>query len=111
MKNRTAILFIVIGLATAALFVVDLAVGSVNIPLGRVFAVLAGADSDPMTSAIVINFRLVKAVMALTVGAALSVSGLQMQTLFRNPLAGPYVLGISSGASLGVALFMLGAPL
>lgn len=94
-----------------ALFVVDLAVGSVNIPLGRVFAVLAGADSDPMTSAIVINFRLVKAVMALTVGAALSVSGLQMQTLFRNPLAGPYVLGISSGASLGVALFMLGAPL
>lgn len=111
MKNRTAILFIVIGLATAALFVVDLAVGSVNIPLGRVFAVLAGADSDPMTSAIVINFRLVKAVMALTVGEALSVSGLQMQTLFRNPLAGPYVLGISSGASLGVALFMLGAPL
>lgn len=111
MKNRTAILFIVIGLATAALFVVDLAVGSVNIPLGRVFAVLAGADSDPMTSAIVINFRLVKAVMALTVGASLSVSGLQMQTLFRNPLAGPYVLGISSGASLGVALFMLGAPL
>lgn len=111
MKNRTAILFIVIGLATVALFVVDLAVGSVNIPLGRVFAVLAGADSDPMTSAIVINFRLVKAVMALTVGAALSVSGLQMQTLFRNPLAGPYVLGISSGASLGVALFMLGAPL
>lgn len=111
MKNRTAILFIVIGLATVALFVVDLAVGSVNIPLRRVFAVLAGADSDPMTSAIVINFRLVKAVMALTVGAALSVSGLQMQTLFRNPLAGPYVLGISSGASLGVALFMLGAPL
>lgn len=111
MKNRTAILFIVIGLATAALFVIDLAVGSVNIPLGRVFAVLTGGESDPMTSTIVIDFRLVKAVMALTVGAALSVSGLQMQTLFRNPLAGPYVLGISSGASLGVALFMLGAPL
>lgn len=111
MKNRTAILFIVIGLATTALFVIDLAVGSVNIPLGRVFAVLAGTERDPMTSTIVIDFRLVKAVMALTVGAALSVSGLQMQTLFRNPLAGPYVLGISSGASLGVALFMLGAPL
>ncbi len=111
MKNRTAILFIVIGLATTALFVIDLAVGSVKIPLGRVFAVLAGTERDPMTSTIVIDFRLVKAVMALTVGAALSVSGLQMQTLFRNPLAGPYVLGISSGASLGVALFMLGAPL
>lgn len=111
MKNRTAILFIVIGLATTALFVIDLAVGSVKIPLERVFAVLAGTERDPMTSTIVIDFRLVKAVMALTVGAALSVSGLQMQTLFRNPLAGPYVLGISSGASLGVALFMLGAPL
>ena len=111
MKNRTAILFIVIGLATTALFVIDLAVGSVKIPLERVFAVLAGTERDPMTSTIVIDFRLVKAVMALTVGAALSVSGLQMQTLFRNPLAGPEVLGLSSGASLGVALFMLGAPL
>jgi iron complex transport system permease protein len=60
---------------------------------------------------IVINIRLIKAVVALLVGAALTVSGLQMQTLFRNPLAGPYVLGISSGASLGVAIFMLGAPL
>ena len=52
-----------------------------------------------------------KAVMAILAGAALAVSGLQMQTLFRNPLAGPYVLGVSSGASLGVALFILGAPL
>ncbi len=64
-----------------------------------------------MTARIVINIRLVKAVVALLAGAALSVSGLEMQTLFRNPLAGPYVLGISSGASLGVALFILGAPL
>ena len=71
MKNRTAILFIVIGLATTALFVIDLAVGSVKIPLERVFAVLAGTERDPMTSTIVIDFRLVKAVMALTVGAAL----------------------------------------
>ena len=52
-----------------------------------------------------------KAVVALVAGAALAVSGLQMQTLFRNPLAGPYVLGVSSGASLGVALFILGAPM
>ncbi len=57
------------------------------------------------------DIRLVKAVVAVAAGMALSVSGLQMQTLFRNPLAGPYVLGISSGASLGVALFILGAPL
>ncbi len=111
MKNRTGILFAVIGLTATILFIIDLAVGSVNIPLRRVFAVLTGVESDHMISTIVIDFRLVKAVMALVVGAALSVSGLQMQTLFRNPLAGPYVLGISSGASLGVALFMLGAPL
>jgi iron complex transport system permease protein len=59
----------------------------------------------------VLNIRLVKAIVALVAGGALSVSGLQMQTLFRNPLAGPYVLGISSGASLGAAIFILGAPL
>ena len=59
------------------------------------------------TEKIVLNIRLIKAIVALLAGAALSVSGLQMQTLFRNPLAGPYVLGISSGASLGVALVVL----
>jgi iron complex transport system permease protein len=59
----------------------------------------------------VVDIRLVKAMVAVLAGMALSVSGLQMQTLFRNPLAGPYVLGISSGASLGVALFILGMPL
>ena len=60
---------------------------------------------------IILKIRLLKAVTALFAGAALAASGLQMQTLFRNPLAGPYVLGISSGAGLGVALFLLGAPL
>lgn len=64
-----------------------------------------------MTRKIVVDIRLMKAVVAILAGAALSVSGLQMQTLFRNPLAGPYVLGVSSGASFGVALFILGAPL
>lgn len=62
---------------------------------------------SPCHEKIVLNIRLIKAVVALLAGAALSVSGLQMQTLFRNPLAGPYVLGISSGASLGVALVVL----
>ena len=60
---------------------------------------------------IVLDIRLVRAIVAILAGAALSVSGLQMQVLFRNPLAGPYVLGVSAGASLGVALFLLGAPL
>ena len=64
-------------------------------------------SSPRATAKIILNIRLIKAVVALLAGAALSVSGLQMQTLFRNPLAGPYVLGISSGASLGVALVVL----
>jgi iron complex transport system permease protein len=76
-----------------------------------VWAALTGGDCPRTTAKIILNIRLIKAVVALLAGAALSVSGLQMQTLFRNPLAGPYVLGISSGASLGVALFILGAPL
>ncbi len=88
-----------------------MATGAVPIPLNQVVAAIAGGDCPEMTARIVINIRLVKAVVALLAGAALSVSGLEMQTLFRNPLAGPYVLGISSGASLGVALFILGAPL
>jgi len=82
-------------------------VGAVNIPVRDVWAALTGGDCPPATKKIVLNIRLIKAVVALLAGASLSVSGLQMQTLFRNPLAGPYVLGISSGASLGVALVVL----
>lgn len=96
---------------TLVLFVIDLSVGAVSIPLRDVCGALLGGESDSVAAKIVINIRLIKAVVALLAGAALTVSGLQMQTLFRNPLAGPYVLGISSGASLGVALFILGAPL
>lgn len=81
--------------------------GAVNIPVCDVWAALTGGDCPHATKKIVLNIRLIKAVVALLAGAALSVSGLQMQTLFRNPLAGPYVLGISSGASLGVALVVL----
>ena len=88
-----------------------MAVGSVDIPLRDVWAALTGGDCDGAVRDIILRIRIVKALMALAAGAALAVAGLQMQTLFRNPLAGPYVLGISSGASLGVALFMLGAPL
>lgn len=107
MRIRTAILFIVLIALTAFLFCLDLTVGSVGIPLREVWAALMGADCPRATAKIVLDIRLTKAVVALLAGAALSVSGLQMQTLFRNPLAGPYVLGISSGASLGVALVVL----
>lgn len=111
MQRRQRILFLLFGVLAAVLFVVDLSVGAVPIPIREVLAALTGSGNDPVTTKIILNIRLLKAVVALLAGAALAVSGLQMQTLFRNPLAGPYVLGISSGASLGVAIFLLGAPL
>lgn len=106
-RRSTSILFTALTIITAFLFCLDLSVGAANIPLRDVLAALTGGDCPPVTAKIIINIRLVKAVVALLAGAALAVSGLQMQTLFRNPLAGPYVLGISSGASLGVALVVL----
>ena len=111
MKSRSTILFVSLSLLLVILFVLDLLIGSVHIPLRDILGAIMGADIDPATRLIVLDIRLVKAIVAILAGMALSVSGLQMQTLFRNPLAGPYVLGISSGASLGVALFILGMPL
>ena len=107
MRSRSTILFSILITLTVSLFLLDLAVGAVNIPVRDVWAALTGGDCPPATKKIVLNIRLIKAVVALLAGVSLSVSGLQMQTLFRNPLAGPYVLGISSGASLGVALVVL----
>ena len=107
MRSRSVLLFTALAALTLFLFLLDLAVGAVAVPLGDVWAALTGGDCPRATAKIILNIRLIKAVVALLTGAALSVSGLQMQTLFRNPLAGPYVLGISSGASLGVALVVL----
>lgn len=109
--SRTLLCFLLLGLLTLALLVADLFVGSVRLPASDVVAAFTGGDCPAESRYIVLNIRLLKAITALFAGAALSTSGLQMQTLFRNPLAGPYVLGVSSGASLGVALFLLGAPL
>lgn len=110
MKCRNTILFTLLTALCAVLFVVDIAVGSVAIPLSEVVSALCGGGSEEVRS-IVIDIRLVRAVVAVLAGIALSISGLQMQVLFRNPLAGPYVLGVSAGASFGVALFVLGLPL
>lgn len=107
MRFRTSTLFVILLALTGFLFCVDLSVGAVSIPLDQVISALTGGDCPPVTAKIILNIRLIKAIVALLAGASLSVSGLQMQTLFRNPLAGPYVLGISSGASLGVALVVL----
>jgi len=93
-----------------AAFALSLILGSVNIPPGDVLTVLFGGTPGRSTwTDIVLKFRLPKALTAMLAGAGLSVSGLQMQTLFNNPLADPFVLGISSGASLGVALVVLSA--
>ncbi|MEH2243447.1 iron ABC transporter permease [Nostoc sp.] len=99
---------LLIGLIFA--FLLDLALGSVDIPINEVVKILLGLEPEKATWAnIILKFRLPKALTATLAGAALGVSGLQMQTLFKNPLAGPFVLGISSGASLGVALVVLTA--
>lgn len=111
MKHRSTILFATLGILLLLLLAIDMMVGSVSIAARDVVAALTGGDCDSITRKIVLDIRLMKAIVAILAGAALTVSGLQMQTLFRNPLAGPYVLGVSSGASLGVALFILGAPL
>lgn len=110
MRSRKTILFIGLSIAVLILFILDIALGSVSIPLKDVWNALFYSDGDVTTVKIVRDIRLIKAIVAVATGVALSISGLMMQTLFRNPLAGPYVLGISSGASLGVALFILGAP-
>ncbi|MBJ7298380.1 MAG: iron ABC transporter permease [Dolichospermum sp.] len=93
-------------------FLLDLGFGAVNIPIHEVMNILLGQEAEKTTwTNIILKFRLPKALTATLAGAALGVSGLQMQTLFKNPLAGPFVLGISSGASLGVALVLLTASL
>ncbi|WP_296005456.1 iron ABC transporter permease [uncultured Alistipes sp.] len=109
--RRPALLFALLATAVCVLFIADLAVGSVALAPHEVWQALTGGSTDATTRDIVLNIRLLKALTALLAGAALAAAGLQMQTLFRNPLAGPYVLGVSSGAGLGVALFLLGAPL
>jgi iron complex transport system permease protein len=104
---RAVVLGAVGGLALLA-FLLTIAVGSVRIPLADVVAILLGAEPEPSSwGTIVHQVRLPRAITAALAGAALGVGGLQMQTLFRNPLADPFILGISAGASLGVALVVL----
>lgn len=104
--RRLALVGLLAALSMA--FLLALALGSVGIPLDNVLRILFGGEPDRATwTDIVWKFRVPKALTAALAGAALAVSGLQMQTLFRNPLADPFVLGVSSGASLGVALVVL----
>lgn len=100
--------FAVLSVALIVLFFLNLFVGSVHIPVEEVLYILfGGGDPDSPLNFIVIGSRLPQAITAILAGAALTVSGLMLQTAFRNPLAGPSILGITSGSSLGVALVIL----
>lgn len=100
--------FAYIGLGTLALFVVALMTGAVDIPATEVLGILMGKDTEnPVWRVIVLESRLPMAMTALLSGASLSIAGLMLQTTFQNPLAGPSILGVSSGASMGVAIVML----
>lgn len=106
--NKGYILCIMLGIMVLSLFVVSLLIGSVSIPVSETFRILIGEESvKPSWQYIVIESRLPQAVTAMLCGASLAVCGLILQTAFRNPLAGPSIFGVNSGAGLGVALVML----
>jgi iron complex transport system permease protein len=106
-SRQQYLIFILLAVIAILFFILDLFLGSVSIKASDVWKALI-SDSGSNLETIIFKFRLPKAITALTVGIGLSLSGLQMQTIFRNPMAGPDVLGITSGASLGVAFVILG---
>ncbi len=109
-QKRNSLLFLSLSLLLLLALLLNISLGQVAIPFKEVIKSLFGSHASKETwEYIIVNFRLPKAITAILVGIGLSISGLLMQTLFRNPLAGPYVLGLSSGSSLGVAFVILGA--
>jgi iron complex transport system permease protein len=109
-KHKILFTSLLIGLVVV--FLLNIGFGQVAIPLKEILKSLVGIETNNATwEYIILNFRLPKAITAILVGIGLSISGLLMQTLFRNPLAGPYVLGLSSGSSLGVAFVIMGASI
>lgn len=109
-STRNTYLFSLLSLLLLLALFLNISLGQVAIPIKEVIKSLFGSTASKDTwEYIIVNFRLPKAITAILVGIGLSISGLLMQTLFRNPLAGPYVLGLSSGSSLGVAFVILGA--
>ncbi|MGF1490472.1 MAG: iron chelate uptake ABC transporter family permease subunit [Prochloraceae cyanobacterium] len=107
-KGNKKYLIVLLSLGLIAIFLLNLTLGSVAIPLTDIIKILLGGEPENTAwTKIIIDFRLPRAITATLAGSALGISGLQMQTLFSNALAGPFVLGINSGASLGVALVVL----
>lgn len=107
MKWQRFMWFTALPVLVLLLVLLDITLGSVSLTVGEVWNALTGNDVQPIHKEIVCNLRLPRALTAVLAGVGLSVAGLLMQTLFRNPLAGPYTLGVSSGATLGVALVMM----
>lgn len=108
-QSKTIAFFLVLLVAVLVFFTLNIATGQVYIPFSKIPTALFADNSQDSLVYIIQNYRFPKAITAVLVGVGLSVSGLLMQTFFRNPLAGPYILGLSSGSSLGVALLILGS--
>jgi len=107
--SKYSVKFLLFVLLLIIFILINLSLGSVDIPLKSILYTLTGNDiAKESWQYIILQYRVPKAITAVLVGSGLSICGLLMQTLFRNPLAGPFVLGISSGASLGVAILVLG---
>ena len=107
MKRSATLGMVLLAVSILVFFFLNLLLGSVSIPAGKVWSILWGGEDNAIWQNIVLKSRLPQALTALVAGAGLSIAGLQMQTVFRTPLAGPTVVGVSSGASLGVAFVVL----
>ena len=105
--SRNSLLFLLLGVSLVLLFLLDMVLGSIRIPVKELLGAFQHSGESTIYREILFGYRLPKALTAILAGAALSVAGLLMQTLFRNPLAGPDVLGVNAGASLGVALITM----
>lgn len=110
-NTKNALLYSGLALLFIGLLLTDICLGSILISPAELFSAITSNQADNGIMSILYNFRLPKALTACVAGAGLAVAGSLMQTLFANPLAGPYVLGISSGAGLAVALLLLGSTL
>ena len=106
-RTRYGIVFLVLALAFCAIIVLNINIGSVPIPIGEIARILFRRSGDPTQVSIIWKIRLPRILMAALLGGALSLSGFLLQTFFANPIAGPFVLGISSGAKMVVALTMI----
>lgn len=107
MNKRPALLLILLSLGIILTFILDIMWGSVSIPAREVIDTLLGSGSESTSSYVILHFRLPKALTSLVAGAGIAIAGLQMQTLFRNPLADTSILGINSGAGVGVAIYTM----